>query len=62
MNQVKSTVTIAGIGKPSVPLTGRLPVLERKTADPSSCAPTRDRYPIPSFFEYRIKAKEYDPL
>lgn len=49
-------------GKPTMPFNGRQPIMERKIADPSSGAPRGERYPIPSFFEYRIKAREYDPL
>jgi hypothetical protein len=53
---------MAGAGKPSITLTGRQPVVERKTFDPSSSSPKGERYPIPSFFEYRIKPRDYDPL
>ena len=49
-------------GKPSIPLITRQPVVERKTSDPSSALPKGERYPIPSFFEYRIKPREHDPL
>jgi hypothetical protein len=50
-------------GKPSIPLPGgRQPIVERKITDPSSASPKGERYPIPSFFEYRIRAREYDPL
>ena len=48
-------------GKPSIPVS-RQPIVERKTSDPSSTSPKGERYPIPSFFEYRIKPREYDPL
>jgi hypothetical protein len=51
-----------GAGKPSMPLMARQPFIERKTSDPSSTAPKGERYPIPSFFEYRIKPRDYDPL
>lgn len=62
-----STVTAAvpkmiSTGKPSIPLTTRQPVVERKTSDPSSASPKGERYPIPSFFEYRIKPRDHDPL
>lgn len=53
---------MVGAGKPSIPLSGRHPVIERKTFDPSSSSPKGQRYPIPSFFEYRIKPRDYDPL
>jgi hypothetical protein len=49
-------------GKPTVPVTGRQPLIERKITDPSSAFPRGEHYPIPSFFEYRIKPREYDPL
>jgi hypothetical protein len=62
-----STTTVAAhqmisAGKPSIPLTTRQPIAERKTSDPSSAFPKGERYPIPSFFEYRIKPREFDPL
>lgn len=65
MNFSTTTVTahkVIGTGKPSIPLTTRQPIVERKTSDPSSASPKGERYPIPSFFEYRIKPREYDPL
>jgi hypothetical protein len=55
-------VKVIGAGKPSVPLATRQPIVERKNADPSSTAPKGERYPIPSFFEYRIKPRDFDPL
>jgi hypothetical protein len=48
--------------KPTIPMQGRQPLVERKISDPSSASPKGERYPIPSFFEYRIKPREYDPL
>ena len=53
---------VISTGKPAIPLTTRQPIVERKIADPSSSLPKGERYPIPSFFEYRIKAREFDPL
>jgi len=50
-----------GAGKPSITIS-RQPIVERKTSDPSSASPKGERYPIPSFFEYRIKPREFDPL
>jgi len=50
------------VGAPTIPLTGRQPLIERKLTDPSSASPKGEHYPIPSFFEYRIKPREYDPL
>jgi hypothetical protein len=49
-------------GKPTAPVTGRQPLIERKTIDPSSSSPRGEHYPIPSFFEYRMKPREYDTL
>lgn len=49
-------------GKPSMPLMVRQSFAERKTSDPSSTSPKGERYPIPSFFEYRIKPRDHDPL
>lgn len=48
------------VGKPSIP-SGRQPVVERKFSDPSS-SPKGERYPIPTFYERRIKPREHDPL
>jgi hypothetical protein len=48
--------------KPTIPLPVRQPMVERKISDPSSSSPKGERYPIPSFFEYRIKPRDYDPL
>jgi hypothetical protein len=64
MNLLREYATTAQLmnGKPSVPVMGKLPVTERKTSDPSSAYPKGERYPIPSFFEYRIKPREFDPL
>lgn len=54
------TTQLTNAGKPTMPL-GRQPIVERKVIDPSS-SPRVERYPIPSFFERRIKAKEHDTL
>jgi hypothetical protein len=42
-------------GRPTIPVSGRQPIIERKISDPSSSSPKGERYPIPSFFEYRMK-------
>ena len=55
-------VQMIGSGKPTIPVTGRQTVIERKISDPSSSFPKGERYPIPAFFEYRIKPRDYDPL
>jgi hypothetical protein len=57
-----TTVQAVNSGKPTIPLTGRQPIIERKITDPSSASPKGERYPIPSFFEYRIKPRDFDPL
>lgn len=56
------SVQLIGAGKPTMPVTRRQPVVERKISDPSSTSPKGESYPIPSFFEYRIKPRDYDPL
>ena len=48
--------------KPSIPAISRQPNIERKISDPSSTFPKGERYPIPSFFEYRIKPRDWDTL
>jgi hypothetical protein len=68
MQQMNFSTTIAPLvkvisaGKPSIPFATRQPIVERKNADPSSGSPKGERYPIPSFFEYRIKPRDFDPL
>ena len=64
LNSVRqmSQVLHVPAGKPSMQITSKQPVAERKISDPSSCYPKGERYPIPNFFEYRIKARDYDPL
>ena len=37
-------------------------VHEKRHGDPSSCIQSKDRYPIPGFFEYRSKPRNYDLL
>jgi len=54
--------TMMNAGKPAMPLLARQPFVDRKTSDPSSTSPKGERYPIPSFFEYRIKPRDNDPL
>ena len=53
-----SGVNFTGTNGPTAPVVGRHNQVVRKT-DPSSVART-DRYPIPSFFDYRTKPREYD--
>jgi hypothetical protein len=56
------SLQMVSAGKPTAPVTGRQPFIERKTIDPSSSSPRGEHYPIPSFFEYRIKPREFDTL
>jgi hypothetical protein len=53
---------LIGAGKPTMPASARPAGSGRKVSDPSSSSPKGERYPIPSFFEYRIKPREFDPL
>jgi len=66
MQKMKMTNAIAVqpvvTGWPTEPVVGRQPVIERKTTDPSSAFPRGEHYPIPTFFEYRIKPRDHDPL
>ena len=60
IRNVSAAAQLINTGKPTMPL-GRQPVIERKIADPSS-SPRVERYPVPSFYEHRLKARDYDPL
>jgi hypothetical protein len=51
-----------GINKPSLPGEQKQFLSEKRITDPSSVMPSEKRYPIPSFFEYRAKPKEFDSL
>jgi hypothetical protein len=63
VNMINTATTQAvHSGKPTMPFMGRQPIIERKISDPSSASPKGERYPIPSFFEYRMKPKDFDPL
>ena len=46
-------------GKPTIPFIGRHSIIERKTYDPSS-SPKGERYPIPSFSNYRVISDRSD--
>ena len=48
--------------KPGIPVNQKQPAFEKRIADPSSTLPNGKSYPIPSFFEYRVKPKEFDSL
>ena len=56
---VYSFVKMESSGKPTVPI-GRQPHIDQKLTDPSSAFPKEEHYPIPSFFESRIKTTEFD--
>jgi hypothetical protein len=56
-----SGVQLVNSGKPTMPFSGRQPIVERKITDPSSASPRGERYPIPSFFEDRMKIRENEP-
>jgi hypothetical protein len=59
---ISTSAQVIHSGKPTMPLMGGQSIVERKISDPSSSSPKGERYPIPSFFEYRIKPREHDPL
>jgi hypothetical protein len=44
-------------GRPTIP-SGRQPLIERKTSDPSSSLPKGERYPLPMFTDSRLKSVE----
>jgi hypothetical protein len=54
--------SVMASNKPSMPADSKQPILEKRIADPSSSLPREQRYPIPSFFEYRVRPKEADVL
>ena len=60
--QGSQSLTLMAGSKPSMPFERKQPTLERRIADPSSSIQAEKRYPIPSFFEYRARPKEFDSL
>ncbi|GAA4730978.1 hypothetical protein [Flavisolibacter ginsenosidimutans] len=62
VNRQQSNQSFASlsVSRPTQPGTQKQPVTEKRIADPSSCVPHGQCYPIPSFFEYRAKPKEFD--
>lgn len=59
---LNSSLTYAQrLGKPTPPQMGRNLIMDKKTSDPSSVH-QGCKYPIPSFFEYRVKPKELENL
>ena len=61
-NQTKQTTVFLLNNKPTAPVNTKQPSTEKRIADPSSVTPKGRCYPIPAFFEYRAKPKEYDLL
>jgi hypothetical protein len=56
----KTNMAFLFASKPTAPVvTNHLPK-ERKTSDPSASLPGGRSYPIPDFFSYRSRPKEYD--
>ena len=59
-NEIKTTTTFLLNSKPTIPLSSRQPYSEKRISDPSSFTPGGRSYPIPSFFNYRVRPKEQD--
>jgi hypothetical protein len=59
--QVRTVFTNAqantGTLKPAMPFTARQAFTDRRAPDPSSVLRS-DRYPIPTFFEYRMRSSD----
>ena len=53
---------LASLNRPTLPNEQKLPAIDKRFADPSSSQPVGRSYPIPSFFEYRVRPKEFDSL
>lgn len=60
-NLTTSLTSNVQIGKPTQPYQGKQRIIESKGSDPSSSTRV-EKYPVPSFYEYRVKPKEFDPL
>jgi hypothetical protein len=61
-HQANQASTLLVMNKPAMPTEQKQPMLEKRISDPSSSLSHEKRYPIPSFFEYRAKPKEFDSL
>ena len=61
-HQASQSSMLLATTKPTMPVEQKQPSLEKRITDPSSCLPRENHYPIPSFFEYRAKPKEFDSL
>jgi hypothetical protein len=58
----KTSMAFLLASKPTVPMNAKQPRSEKRVLDPSANNPKGRSYPVPSFFEYRFKPKEYDSL
>jgi hypothetical protein len=61
-NNLKANTAFLLASKPTAPANTKLPRMEKRVSDPSASMPGGRSYPIPSFFEYRAKPREYDFL
>jgi hypothetical protein len=65
MESIKLTTTLSshqqGSAQPTAPIIGRQQVGEWKRKDPSSTA-MGNRYPRPSFFDYRVRGVSFNQL
>jgi hypothetical protein len=62
LHQSNQAAGFLALAKPTLPTEQKQVVAEKRISDPSSCIAKEKCYPIPSFFEYRAKPKEYDSL
>jgi hypothetical protein len=60
--QQSHSTSLLTTNHPSRPSHQKQPFSEKRIADPSSSIASEKRYPIPSFFEYRAKPREFDSL
>ena len=58
LNPYQNSTTSGIAGRPTIP-SGRQPLIERKTTDPSSALPRGKGYPVPAFLENRVRFVEY---
>jgi hypothetical protein len=61
VDSAKQAVPFILASRPCLPNT-RQPVSEKRVSDPSSSSPRGTSYPIPTFFDYRAKAKDFEAL
>jgi len=60
--QANPSTALMAVNNPALPTEQKKTFTEKRIEDPSSSTPSEKRYPIPSFFEYRTKPKEFDSL